>query len=269
MNDVISISMVNTMIHTTAIIDPTATIAENVKIGPYSIIGPHVTIGEGTIIESHVSIDCWTDIGCNNHIYSYAALGGDPQDINYHGEETHLVIGDSNLIREFVTISRGSSKGTKVTHIGNNNMFMAYSHIGHDCIIGNYTVLVNTASLAGHVHLDDHVMVGAFCGIHQFVHIGAYAFITRGALVTQNVLPYSLVANEIGGVRGLNIVGLRRKGFSNEAILRIKEAYHIVFDRGLKLEDAKAELQKMLPNAPEIEAYIKIIEASGDRSIAR
>lgn len=249
-----------------AIIDPSAIIGEGVKVGPWSIIGPDVEIGAGTEIGAHVVISCNTTIGNNNKIYPYVSLGGDPQDLHYKGEETFLKVGDNNIIREFVTINRGSAGGRGTTTVGNKNCFLAYSHVAHDCIIGNEVLFVNSATIAGHVTIDDHAIIGAFCAVHQFCRVGAYSFITQGAMVGQDILPYMLVVGS--APCGLNTIGLKRHGFSDATLSALKRAFHIIFRRGLKLKEIREELIKMQSEFSEIDLILELMDSS-TRGFAR
>ncbi|QLH43590.1 MAG: acyl-ACP--UDP-N-acetylglucosamine O-acyltransferase [Coxiellaceae bacterium] len=244
------------MIDNQAIIDPSAKIADGVVIGPWSIIGPNVEIGAGTWIGPHVVIKSNTRIGNNNKIYQFASVGEDPQHLGYKGEPTRLEIGNNNLIREFTTINRGTVQGHGVTRIGNNNLFMSYVHVAHDCNIGNNTIFVNNASLAGHVTVDDYAYIGGFVGVHQFCSIGAYSFLSKAALVGKDVLPYVIVSDNLATVHGLNLVGLKRNGFSIEAIRKLRNAYNIIYRRGLTVPEAIGELEKMVLDCPEIQRLI-------------
>ncbi len=257
------------MIDQRAIIDPSAKIAANVTIGPFSIISANVVIDEGTEIGPYVFIGPNTQIGKHNKIFPYASVGGDPQQLGYKGEQTYLKIGDHNVIREFVTISRGTlGQHGGVTIIGNHTYLMAYCHIGHDCVLGNHVVFANTASIAGHVHIGDYANLGAFSGIHQFVRIGAYSFLGRGAKVYQDILPYMLVTGNPGVPTGLNSVGLRRHGFKSEVRMSLKRAFHLVYRRELKMQDIKIELEKLANQTPEVGHLLEMINTS-TRGIAR
>lgn len=256
------------MIDHRAIIDPSAKIASDVRIGPYAIIGPHVEIGSGTQIGPHAYINSNTKIGRNNKIDAFAALGGDPQYTNYHGEPTYLEIGDDNIIREYCTLSRGTLQGGGVTRMGSRNFLMAYTHIAHDCVVGNDVTLANNTSLAGHVHVGDFVGFSAFCGIHQFVTIGSHSFLGRATKVGQDIPPYMLVTGSPGAPRGLNLIGLKRRGFSEQTIRAFKRAYSIVYRQNLRLQEALLELQKMVPDYPEIQHLIDAIKNS-KRGLAR
>lgn len=256
------------MISEHAIIHPGAKIASDVTIGPGTIIGADVEIGEGTWVGPHVVIQGPTVIGTNNKIYQFASVGDAPQDKTYQDEPTKLVIGNDNIIREFSMISRGTVKGGGITKVGNNNFFMAYTHVGHDCIVGNHVSMVNYAALSGHVTVDDYVNVGAYAAIHQFCHVGAYAFIARATYVTKDVLPYVMIAGHTTSAFGINTVGLRRAGFSSNAIDCLRRAYKIIFRRGLTVQQAVAELELMQQDCPEVLPMIDALNTS-TRGIVR
>ena len=249
-------------IHSTAIIDPSAKIQKNVEIGAYSIIGPDVEIDEGTWIGHHVVISKCTKVGKNNKIYHFACLGEDPQDLGYTGEKTFLEIGDNNVFRECVTINRATTKKDRLTKIGNNNFFMSYSHVAHDCIIGNYIILANGATLGGHTIVEDYASIGAFCAIHQFCRVGAYSFLSAAAMINKDILPYLMVVGNDAKTCGLNKIGLERRGFSKETISMLREAYKIIFRKGLVVEDVKTELRMMLPQCPEVQLFLDGLESS-------
>ncbi len=251
-----------------AIVDPSAKIASDVTIGPWSIIGPNVEIESGTQIGSHVVIKDNTKIGRNNKILQFASLGEAPQHINYRGEPTRLEIGDNNLIREFCTLNRGTVQGGGVTRIGNNNFIMSYVHVGHDCQIGNHIIFVNNASLSGHVHIDDYATIGGFVGVHQFCAVGAYSYVSRAAMVTQDVLPYTIVVGNNVTVSGINTVGLKRRGFSENTIRALRNAYSIIYRRGLTVKQALIELQGMVAEYPEVQLFISGLQNSS-RGIIR
>jgi len=251
-----------------ALIHPTAKIGNNVLIGPWSMIGPNVKIGDNTKIGSHVVIECNTQLGRNNIVHSYAALGGDPQDLSYRGEDTYLKIGDHNIIREFVTINRGSASGNGVTSIGNKNYFLAYSHVAHDCHLKDNILMINNATLAGHVTIYEYVILGAFTAVHQFCRVGAYSFLSRATEVSKDIPPYMLVKGLPGFPCGLNTVGLKRNGFSEEALQGLKKAYQIMYRRSLKFEDVKKELAKLAKIYLEVQRIIDLINES-ERGIAR
>mgnify|MGYP000448093021 CR=1 FL=1 len=240
------------MIHHTAIIDPSAVIADNVKIGPFSVIGPKVEIGEGTEIASHVVINGPTKIGKNNRIFQFASIGEEPQDKKFHGEDTTLEIGDNNLIRESVTINRGTVQGGGVTRLGSNNWIMAYVHIAHDCIIGNDNIFANNASLAGHVIIDDFVILGGFTLISQFNYMGSHSFSAMGSVISRHVPPYVLVSGHMAKPFGINVEGLRRRNFTDLQIKNIRQAYKFLYRSGLKLEEAEIRIDNIKQESDEI-----------------
>lgn len=256
------------MIDNRADIAPSAKIAEGVTIGPWSMIGPDVEIGEGTWIGPSVVIKGPTRIGHNNKIYQFASVGEDPQDKKYNGEKTFLEIGDNNIIRECCTINRGTVQDGGITRIGNDNLFMAYVHIAHDCDIGNYTVFSNNASLAGHVIVKDHVILSGFAGVHQFCVLGEHSFIAKATLVTKDVLPYILVAGHDAEACGLNLVGLKRRGFSAEAINAIKKAYKIIYRNGLTVEQAIEQLTELAVESAEVRLMMEALQQS-ERGVVR
>lgn len=251
-----------------AMIDPTARIASDVEVGPWSRIGPNVEIGSGSIIGTHVVIERDTKIGEHNHIHSFACLGGDPQDLSYQGEQTWLEIGNHNVIREYVTVNRGSARGRGVTTIGDHNNILAYAHIAHDCHIGNAILFVNHATLAGHVSVDDHAILGAFTAVHQFCRVGAYTFLSRATEISKDIPPFMLVKGIPGYPCGLNLVGLKRHGFSNETLRVLKEAFKILFLRTLKFEEVMKQLAALAKNTPEVQQIIDFIHAS-ERGVVR
>ncbi|WP_419420243.1 acyl-ACP--UDP-N-acetylglucosamine O-acyltransferase [Legionella sp. D16C41] len=250
------------MIDERAMIHPSVKLAEGVSVGPGSYIGADVEIGEGTWIGPHVVIQGPTIIGKNNKIFQFASIGDEPQDVTYKGEPTRLEIGDNNIIREYCMISRGTVKGGGLTCIGNHNFFMAYSHVGHDCMVGNYTIMVNYSALSGHVILNDYAIIGAYAAIHQFCHVGAYAFVARATYVTKDVLPYVMIAGHTTSACGINTVGLRRRGFSSTAIDYLRRAYKIIFRKGLTVQQAVAELEVMQQDCPEVIPMIDALNNS-------
>lgn len=252
------------MIHSTAIIDPSAIIAEDVTIGPYTIIGPEVEIASGCEIASHVVIKGPSKIGKNNKILQFASVGEDPQDKKYAGEPTLLEIGDNNLIRESVTINRGTVQGGGITKIGDNNWIMAYVHIAHDCIVKNNIVLANSVTLAGHVEIDDFVVLGGLTAIHQFCKIGAHVITMGGTLLSQDVPPYVRAVSRGGNAfpNGINSEGLKRRGFSVEAILDIKKGYRSIYMKENSIEQAKLELEELKKSSKEVGLYLDFIERS-------
>jgi|TARA_R110002096_G_scaffold61468_11_gene152844 UDP-N-acetylglucosamine acyltransferase len=256
------------MIHPSVIIDPSATIAANVKIGPYTVIGANVTIGSGTVIGSHVCINGTTTIGKNNRIYQFSSIGEDPQDKKYHGEPSFLEIGDNNEIREFTTIHRGTPEDNNLTSIGNNNLFMAYTHVAHDCVIKNDVILANAASLGGHVHLASNVILGGFSIVHQFCQLGDYCFSAMGSAITKDVPPFVMVGGRPTKPHGINSVGLERRGFTKATLLQIKRAYKILYKSGLKLSEATMQLKELAEKEPELQILVDFL-AKSNRSILR
>lgn len=248
------------MIHPTAIIDPNARIHPDVKIGPYTVIGPDVEIGAGTQIASHVVIQGPTRIGCENKIFQFSSIGEMPQDLKFRGETTYLEIGDRNSIREFCTFNRGTAQAHSITKVGNDNLFMAYVHIAHDCEVGSHTVFSNNASLAGHVVVEDFVTLGGFSGVSQRCRVGAYSFISTNSVVIKDVPPYIKVSGYYAQPFGLNTVGLQRRGFSEEVLAHLRRAYKVIYRNGLTVADAIVELHKM--NSPEVNRLIQFIESS-------
>ncbi len=256
------------MINKNAMIHPSAKLAEGVTVGPGSIIGADVEIGEGTWIGPHVVIEGPTTIGKNNKVFQFASIGDEPQDTTYKGEPTRLEIGDNNVVREYCMISRGTVKGGGITRVGHNNYFMAYSHVGHDCMVGNHIIMVNYSALSGHVTLNDYAIIGAYAAVHQFCYVGAYAFIARATYVTKDVLPYVMIAGHSTSACGINTVGLRRNGFSSSAIDYIRRAYKIIYRKGLTVQQAIAELESMQTDCPEVVPMIDILNQS-TRGIVR
>lgn len=252
-----------------AVVDPSAKLGHGVHVGPYTTIGPDVEIGDNTWIGPHVVINGPSRIGKNNRIYQFASVGEDPQDKKFKGEKTWLTIGDNNVIREFCTIHRSAlATPDSATKIGNNNYFMAYVHIAHDCHIANHTIFNNCANIAGHVHVDDYAILGAFTGVHQFAKIGAHSFISKNCMVGKDVLPYTLVAGHDAKTYGLNTVGLRRRGFSSLTILNLRRAYKIICRKGLLVNDAILRLEQMLNDCPEVQLMIDSLNNS-ERGIVR
>ncbi len=250
------------MISDKAIIHHSANIAANVEISPYAVIGPDVEIGEGTWIGPHVVINGPTKIGKNNKIYQFASIGEAPQDKKYAGEPTRLEIGDNNIFRECTTVSRGTVPGGGLTKVGNDNLFMAYVHIAHDCIVGNYTTFSNNASLAGHVTVDDYANLGGFVGVHQFTNIGSYCFCAGGSMVVKDVIPFIMVSGNLAQAYGLNVEGLKRRQFTSEEIVVLKRAYKTIYRQGLTLEDAVHKLEVMIPECRHIPMLIDFIKKS-------
>lgn len=256
------------MIHPTAIVHPGAQIDADVEIGPYAVIGGHVKIGRGTTIGPSAVIDGWTEIGENNRIFHLCSVGAIPQDLKYKGEETRLIIGNGNIIREFATIHLGTVTGDGETTIGDNNLFMAYCHVAHDCHIGNHVIMANGSTLAGHIKVEDHARLGGLSAVHQFVRIGAHAMVGGGAMVGQDVPPYTIAAGDRATLHGLNLVGLKRSGFSDEIIADLKKAYKILIRSGLLTEEALARIRNEVPQSPEVRHFVEFVEQS-ERGICR
>lgn len=247
------------MIDPRAVIDPTAKLGADVEVGPFAVIGANVTIGARTRIGPHVVIRGTTTIGSDCHIFQFSSLGDAPQDKKYLGEPTRLEIGDRNQIREFTTMHRGTVQGHGVTRVGSDNLFMAYTHVAHDCVVGDKVVLANFATLGGHVELGDWVIMGGFSGIHQFCKIGAHCFLANNAAVTRDVPPYLMVAGQPAEPHSINAEGLKRRGFTPEQILNIRRAYKVLYRSDLKLEDAAKKLADMARTAPEVQPFVDFI----------
>lgn len=256
------------MIHSQAIVDPAARLAPDVEVGPWSLIGPGVEIGPGSRIESHVVIKGPTTIGAGNHIYQFSTIGEATPDLKYRNEPTRLVIGDNNIIRENVTIHRGTVQDRAETTIGSNNLIMAYVHIGHDSVVGNHTILVNNVALAGHVHVGDWAILSGYTLVHQFCKIGAHSFSGMGTAIGKDVPAYVTVSGAPAEAKTINTEGLRRRGFSQEAINQLRRAFKIVYRQGLTLELALERLDTMLRETPEVKVLIDSIRAS-ERGIVR
>lgn len=256
------------MIHSTAIISETATIADDVEVGPYSIIGDHVEIDSGTRIDSHVVVNGPTKIGKDNHIYQFASIGDDPQDKKYADEPTRLIVGDRNTIREFCTISRGTTQDLGETIIGDDNWIMAYCHIAHDCVVGNKTIMANNATLAGHVHLGDWAICGGFSGAHQFCRVGAHAFLGMYSGVNRDVPAYTVVSGQPAIPKGINSEGLKRRDFSADQIRNIKNAYRLLYRKGLKLAEAIEQIEALVDEQQELLPFLESLRSS-ERGIIR
>ena len=255
-------------VHPTAIVDPGARLAAGVEVGAYSIIGAKVEIGEGTWIGAHVVLDGPMRIGRKNRIFHFTSLDAAPQDKKYAGEPTSVEIGDGNTIREYVTINRGTAQDIGVTRLGDDNWLMAYAHLAHDCQVGSHTIFANCTQLAGHVTIEDWVILGGFTGVHQHVRVGAHSFTGIGTHLTQDLPPYVTAAGEEGRPYGLNTNGLKRRGFTPEALAALKRAYRTLYRSGLSLEDAKRELEAQAATSPEVRRFVDFIGTS-KRGIVR
>jgi UDP-N-acetylglucosamine acyltransferase len=255
-------------IHPQAVVAPGAELADGVEIGPFAVIGSEVRIGRGTTVGAHAVIEGRTTIGERNRIFQFAALGAIPQDLKYHGEQTTLVIGDENQIREFTTMHIGTEGGGGVTSVGNRNLFMNFSHVAHDCQIGNRVVFANGATLAGHVIVEDHVIVGGLSAVHQFVRLGESSMLGGGAMVVQDVPPFCVVQGDRAGLVGLNVEGLRRRGFADEDLRALRVAYRTLFRSGLTVRDAIRKMREEQPLGAAAERMVRFVESS-KRGICR
>jgi UDP-N-acetylglucosamine acyltransferase len=250
------------MIHSTAIISSHANIGKDVSIGPYSLVGDHVTLHDGVKIAGHVVIEGPCEIGSGTEIFPFASIGQPPQDLKYDGEETRLVIGERNVIREYVTMNRGTAGGGGLTSIGNDNLFMAQAHIAHDCHVGSNIVFANAGTLAGHVTVSDHATIGAYSAVHQYCRVGLHAFVGGFSVVVKDALPYARTVGNHASCYGANAIGLRRKGFTNEAIRHIQHAFHILLTSKLNTSQALEKLKAEMAGTPEVDYLIEFIETS-------
>ncbi len=248
-------------VHSTAVVHPTAKLAEGVRIGPYAVVGEQVSIGEGTSIGPHVVIDAFTTLGRDCQVYPGAVVGSAPQDLKHQGEVSYLVIGDRNIIRECVTINRATDLADE-TRIGNDNLFMAYVHVAHDCLIGDHVILANGVTLAGHVVLEDFVTIGGMVGLHQFIRVGKMAMIGAMSRLAQDVPPYMLVEGNPPKVYGTNAIGLRRRGLDAQTRAAIKKAYRLFYRSGLNVSQATAQMDETLKQIPEIAHLLRFLSGS-------
>lgn len=250
-------------IDSTAIVSPNALLASDVVVGAYAVIGPNVTIGSGSVIGAFTRVEGPTAIGERNQFYGHASIGGPPQDLKYKGEHTELAIGNDNIFREFVTINRGTTGGGGKTTIGNENFFMAYSHVAHDCHVGSHTIFANNATLAGHVEIADYATIGAFSAVHQFCRVGEHAFVGGGSMITQDVMPYAkTVASRDNRSYGINTIGLERKGFSKETVEALQRAYKILIRSKLRADEALQKIEDELGLFPEARYLVEFVRAS-------
>ncbi|MBA6252774.1 MULTISPECIES: acyl-ACP--UDP-N-acetylglucosamine O-acyltransferase [unclassified Colwellia] len=256
------------LIHPQAIIEEGASIGKNVSIGPWSYISKDVVIGDNCVINSHVVIKGPTKIGEGNKFFQFASIGEDCQDLKYAGELTELIIGDNNVFRESCTVHRGTIQDNSLTQIGSNNLFMAYTHVAHDCIVGSHCILANNASIAGHVHVGDYAILGGMTGVHQFCHIGAHSFVAANSLILKDIPPYLMVSGQPASPFGLNSEGLKRRGFDKEVILTIKRAYKEVYRKGLNVNEALEKVAALADDMPELTLFAEFIKNSS-RGIAR
>jgi UDP-N-acetylglucosamine acyltransferase len=247
-------------IHPTAVVHPQAKVGPGVKIGAYSLVGENVQIGKDTVLASHVVVDGWTQIGERCHLFPFVSVGADPQAVRYRGERTLLTVGHDNVIREFVTINRGTAEGGGETKVGSGNLIMAYSHIAHDCQIGNRVILANSSTLAGHILVEDFAIVGGLVAIHQFVRVGCYSIIGGASAIPQDVPPYMVAAGNRARLFGLNNIGLKRHNFSESTMAALKQAYRILFRSHLTLHKALDRVEKEVPELPEIRHLIDFLK---------
>jgi UDP-N-acetylglucosamine acyltransferase len=252
----------------TALVDPKAELDSDVEVGPYSVIGAGVTIGKGTRIRAHAVIEGRTSLGANNTIFQFASVGSIPQDLKYKGEPSQLIIGNGNTIREFVSLNPGTTGGGMVTRVGDHNLLMMYCHIAHDCSLGNHNIVANGATLGGHVVIEDFVIVGGLVGIHQFVRVGTGALVGAGSMVSKDVPPFCNATGDRAKLHGLNVEGLRRRGFDKTKIDLIRKAYRLIFQSKLKTRDALAKVRTEIPNSTEVEQLVTFI-ANSQRGTCR
>ena len=257
-----------TQIHPTAIIHSDTELAADVVIGPYAVIDAEVRIGSGCLLHSHAHIASYTTIGERCEVYSYASVGTPPQDLKFDGRRSETIIGNDNVIREFATINRGSVGGEEVTRIGDHSLFMAYSHVAHDCIIGDYVIMANAATLGGHVIIQDHAVIGGLSAVHQFVRIGTHAFIGGKTGVVKDIPPYVLVSGHRAKLHGLNTIGLERKNFPDHVMRALKQCYRIVFRNEMPIKKALAEAERKLGDVEEVKTFLDFIRGS-ERGITR
>lgn len=256
-----------TEVHSTATVDPKAQLAPDVKVGPYCVVGPYVVMGEGVVLHSHVVVEGRTSIGARTQIFPFASIGHAPQDLKYKGEPSTLEIGTDNLIREHVTMNPGTEGGGMVTRVGNHCAFLASSHVGHDSIVGNHVVFSNSVLLAGHCKIDDYVIFGGGAALHQFGRVGKHAFIGGMSAVESDVIPYGLAVGNRAHLMGLNLVGLRRRGFSREQMQTMREAFNFLFSGEATLRERVAEVADKFASSPEVMEIVDFIRAEADRAI--
>ncbi len=256
-------------IHSTAIVHPKASLADDVEVGPFCVIGEHVTIGTGSRLLSHVTVDGWTEIGERNEVHPFASIGGPPQHLGYKGEPTKVIIGHDNILREYVTINRATVEGGGVTSLGSKNFLMAYVHVAHDCRLGSHLIMANAASLAGHITIGDHAIIGGLSGIHQHVRVGSYSMVGGCCALGQDLPPFMRAA---GGYRarmyGLNSVGLRRQGFSTDRVSVLKRAYDMLFRSGHRTAEAAKLAKAEFGDQPDVMTVVRFLEGT-KRGICR
>jgi UDP-N-acetylglucosamine acyltransferase len=261
--------MTKTEIHPQAIVAASAKLGEGVQVGAHAVVGEEVELGDGCVVRAHAVVQGPSKFGKNNVFHAFSVVGGDPQDYTFRNERTELVAGDGNIFREYVTVSRGTQKGGGKTSLGDENFFLAYSHVGHDCVIGSHTLFVNGATLAGHVTVEDFATIGAFCPVHQFCRIGRYAYVGASTVVTQDVPPFSKIVTERETKSfGVNAIGLERKGFSPKRLRTLKQAYRLLLRSKLNTSQALAEMRKTLADSPDVQELIQFVE-SAERGIVK
>ena len=260
--------MSGAQIHPTAIVGAGAELAADISIDAYTIIGSRVRLGVGTIVGPHVVIEGNTTIGARNRIFQFASIGAEPQDLKYHGEDSALIIGDDNRIREFCTLQPGTEGGGMVTRVGNGNLLMNYAHIAHDCILGDGNIVANGTQLGGHVTIESNVVIGALSGIHQFTRLGESAIIGAGSMVSQDVPPFCNATGDRATLHGLNTLGLKRRGLTAETIRALRQAYRLMFQSGLRVVEAVPRIRAEIPAVPEVERFVAFIEGS-ERGVCR
>jgi UDP-N-acetylglucosamine acyltransferase len=261
--------MTKSEIHPQAIVAPSAKLGEGVQVGAHAVVGEEVELGDGCVVRAHAVVQGPSKFGKNNVFHAFSVVGGDPQDYTFRNERTELVAGDGNIFREYVTVSRGTQKGGGRTSLGDENFFLAYSHVGHDCVIGSHTLFVNGATLAGHVTVEDFATIGAFCPVHQFCRIGRYAYVGASTVVTQDVPPFSKIVTERETKSfGVNAIGLERKGFSPKRLRTLKQAYRLLLRSKLNTSQALAEMRKTLADSPDVQELIQFVE-SAERGIVK
>jgi UDP-N-acetylglucosamine acyltransferase len=261
--------MTKSEIHPQAIVAASAKLGEDVQVGAHAVVGEEVELGDGCIVRAHAVVQGPSKFGKNNVFHAFSVVGGDPQDYTFRNERTELVAGDGNIFREYVTVSRGTQKGGGKTSLGDENFFLAYSHVGHDCVIGSHTLFVNGATLAGHVTVEDFATIGAFCPVHQFCRIGRYAYVGASTVVTQDVPPFSKIVTERETKSfGVNAIGLERKGFSPKRLRTLKQAYRLLLRSKLNTSQALAEMRKTLADSPDVQELIQFVE-SAERGIVK
>jgi UDP-N-acetylglucosamine acyltransferase len=263
------VAVAQSSIHPSARVSPSARLGEQVSVGAFAIVGPGVTLGARTRIDSHAVVDGDTELGEENHLFPFCSVGLAPQDKKYHGERTRLVIGDRNIIRECVTIQPGTAGGGGLTSIGSGNLFMAYAHVAHDCFVGNDTIFTNGATLAGHVSVSDHAIIGAFSAVHQFSRVGPHAFVGGYTVATKDVLPFSKTVGNPACVYGANVIGLERRGFSAERIAAIRRAFRTLLQSGLNVSDAVAQLERDAAPGDDVRLLVEFIKSSGRGVISK